>query len=672
MGYKSLINNILLTIFEYGDSLELDRKLYIKYYSQVYSILNNIKVNEIRDFEQTIRDYLVIIVDILFCNINGNIEAYFKIYDEYLNKCSTGDKIFLYYQNIDSENEAKSNNLITYIFNNVWDEYILSKLFLNILDDINTFKNLDLEIINKISSYYKHLESLNLDLASTFKFHILNILDHNKNKEVDLDKIIEIISYYDKIIKVFGDDDSKKNIKSNINELVKLNNNIINENIHTTFSSIKCQLLNGEILFNSLNTGLYTLLNYIDTNSIETYIQILKNILTIKDTSISIEEIIKNINISSYMFKALFPRNEHILINHKSYISIFLEELLEPIKENFDNNFNMELIKFINKNIEDINLLKHVNIIINNLKNKETFVVYYKKALRSRLLNGNMSNINCESILLNILMSNNDLIDVSRMLVMLKDYQKSLVYSQEFNKLFTKNGFINLTTYDMWGITPYDVKEKLVSNEFNKSLVCLKNDFKTYYCINNESKNVQFVDNLSTCFIDFNNVELECNYLQADLLYLFNDKDKISLDDDIIKDKEDVIASLTKPKILIKKNKYLIVNEKFKYSKQKLKVSKLYKPADTKTQKSKKDNEDEDKELKFMIFRKEEYIQSYLMSFLKKNKESEYDNDTLFEKVKEKYNNKLTIDIEILNKSIEKLVEGLYVENINGKIKYLP
>ena len=154
--------------------------------------------------------------------------------------------------------------------------------------------------------------------------------------------------------------------------------------------------------------------------------------------------------------------------------------------------------------------------------------------LRSRLLNGNMSNINCESILLNILMSNNDLIDVSRMLVMLKDYQKSLVYSQEFNKLFTKNGFINLTTYDMWGITPYDVKEKLVSNEFNKSLVCLKNDFKTYYCINNESKNVQFVDNLSTCFIDFNNVELECNYLQADLLYLFNDKDKISLDDDIL------------------------------------------------------------------------------------------------------------------------------------------
>ena len=122
----------------------------------------------------------------------------------------------------------------------------------------------------------------------------------------------------------------------------------------------------------------------------------------------------------------------------------------------------MELIKFINKNIEDSNLLKHVNIIINNLKNKETFVVYYKKALRSRLLNGNMSNIKCESILLNILMSNNDLIDVSQMLVMLKDYQKSLVYTQEFNKLFNKNGFINLTTYDMWGITPYDVKEKLV------------------------------------------------------------------------------------------------------------------------------------------------------------------------------------------------------------------
>jgi len=672
MEYKLIITNILQTIFETSETQELDRKLYIKYYSQVYSILNNIKVNEIRDFEQTIRDYLVIIVDILFCTINGNIKAYFKIYDEYLNKCRTGDKIFLYYQNIDSENEAKSNNLITHIFNKVWDEYILSKLFLNILDDINTFKNLDLEIINKISCYYKHIESLNLDLASTFKYHIFNILEHNKNKEVDLDNIIEIISYYDKIIKVFGDDDSKKNIKSNINELVKLNNNIINENIHTKFSSIKCQLLNGDLLFNNLNTGLYTLLNYIDSNSIETYIQILKNILTLNDNSVSIEEIIKNINISSYMFKTLFPRKEHILINHKSYISIFLEELLETIKEKFDNTFNMELIKFINKNIEDSNLLKHVNIIINNLKNKETFVVYYKKALRSRLLNGNMSNINCESILLNILMSNNDLIDVSQMLVMLKDYQKSLVYTQEFNKLFNKNGFINLTTYDMWGITPYDVKEKLVSNEFSKSLESLKNDFKTYYCINNESKNVQFADNLSTCFIDFNNVELECNYLQADLLYLFNDKDKISIYDDIIKDKEDVIASLTKPKILIKKGNQLIVNEKFKYSKPKLKVSKLYKPANTKSQKSKKDTHVEDKEFKVMIFRKEEYIQTYLMSFLKKNKESYYDNDTLFRKVKEKYCNKLTIDNEIFNKSIEKLVEGLYVENINGKIKYLP
>lgn len=670
MEYKFIINDILQTIFETSETQELDRNLYIKYYSQVYSILNNIKINEIKDFEQIIRDYLINIVDILFCNINGNIEGYFKIYDEYLNKCSTGDKIFLYYQNINSEHLSKSNNLITYLFNDIWDEYILSKLFLNILDDINIFKNLDLEIINKISKYYKHLESLNPDLANTFKYHILNIIDHNKNKEIDLNKIIEIISYYDEIINVFDDDDSKKNIKSNINELVKLNNNIINRNIHTLFSSIKCQLLNGELLFNSLNTGLYTLLNYIDPNSIETYIQILKNILTINDISISIKEIIKNINISSYMFKTLFPRNEHILINHKSYISIFLEELLEPITDKFDNNFNIELIKFINKNIDDSNLLKHINIIINKLKNKESFVVYYKKGLSSRLLNGNMSNINCESILLNILMSNNNLIDVSRMLVMLKDYQKSLVYSHEFKKLFNKNGFINLTTYDMWGITPYNVKQKLVSNEFNKSLESLKNDFKTYYCINNESKNVQFVDNLSTCFIDFNNIELECNYLQADLLYLFNDKDKIMLDDILLKDKADVIASLTKPKILIKKDNHLIVNEKFKYSKPNLKVNKLYKPSNTKTQKSKKDNEDKD--MNFMVFRKEEYIQSYLMNFLKKNKDLEYDKDTLFGKVKEKYCNSLTIDIEILNKSIEKLVEGLYVENINGKIKYIP
>ena len=221
------------------------------------------------------------------------------------------------------------------------------------------------------------------------------------------------------------------------------------------------------------------------------------------------------------------------------------------------------------------------------------------------------------------MINNNNLLDVSRMLVMLTDYQKSLIYSKEYNNIFNNNNFINLTTYDMWNITINNCENELHSSKFKDSMQIMKNEFKSYYKINNERKNVDFVDNLSTCLIDFNNIELECNYLQADLLYLFNDNEFIDIDEDKIE--LNLLESLIKPKIIIKSKNKLYINNAFKYSKPILKVYKLYKPIIEKTV-----TKSQNKDASHMVFKKEEYIDSYIIKYLKKNKEIFINNNELY------------------------------------------
>jgi len=663
MDYKIVIRNILEVIFD--KNCEISKPKYIECYSKVYSIVNNLDKNDYKYFDNCIVDYFQMLMNILSSNINSNIDLYFENYDYYFEKALLGDKIFMYYQNEKNEGNENENQkgVISSIYCSIWDEYILSNFYPFILNEIKNIKELvfDKNIFEKIEKYSLHINNINKDLNKTFKYQIFEII--TLQKEVGVDKILEIINYYDKILNIFSEtedeDNTKKTLKNNILILIKDNENSIFDQIRAKFLDIKSSLESKQIESYSIYSNLNKLTNYFDNDLNDKYNYILFNILKINKYN-NIDSLIKNINISDFMLYNLSP-NEYYkdIKNDKQYYEDFLEKIIENISENFDNNFVLELVKHINKNMDNIQLWKHINIIINKLKNKEVFVIYYKRALKTRLLNSNISNLNNESYLIDILTKNNDLIDVSRLSVMLKDYQTSIVYSSEFNKLFNNNAFVNLTTYDMWGITPNEYDTNNFCSKFGKELETMKNDFKSYYLINNENRNVKFVDDISTCFIDFNGVELECNYLQVDLLYQFNDSEYIDINNNLDKL---VVSSLLKPKILTKKDGKLFINDKFKYSKPSLKLYKLFKKNETKNEKKKFD--------KTLVFKKQEYVDCFIMRTLKKNKESYINCEELYNNTSKNLKNKFDVDKELFKERLSHLEDNAYLEILDNQAKF--
>lgn len=663
MDYKIVIRNILEVIFD--KHCELSKSKYIECYSKVYSIVNNLDKNDYKYFDNCIVEYFQMLINILSSNINSNIDLYFENYDYYSEKALLGDKIFMYYQNEKNEGNENENQkgVISSIYCSIWDENILSNFYPFILNEIKNIKELvfDKNIFEKIEKYSLHINNINKDLNKTFKYQIFEII--TLQKEVGVDKILEIINYYDKILNIFSEtedeDNTKKTLKNNILILIKDNENLIFDQIRAKFLDIKSSLESKQIESYSIYSNLNKLTNYFDNDLNDKYNYILFNILKINKYN-SIDSLIKNINISDFMLYNLSP-NEYYkdIKNDKQYYEDFLEKIIENISENFDNNFVLELVKHINKNMDNIKLWKHINIIINKMKNKEVFVIYYKRALKTRLLNSNISNLNNESYLIDILTKNNDLIDVSRLSVMLKDYQTSIVYSSEFNKLFNNNAFVNLTTYDMWGITPNEYDTNNFCSKFGKELETMKNDFKSYYLINNENRNVKFVDDISTCFIDFNGVELECNYLQADLLYQFNDSEYIDINNNLDKV---VASSLLKPKILTKKDGKLFINDKFKYSKPSLKLYKLFKKNETKNEKKKVD--------KTLVFKKQEYVDCFIMRTLKKNKESYINCEELYNNTSKNLKNKFDVDKELFKERLSHLEDNAYLEILDNQAKF--
>ena len=664
MEYNQIIPDILKEIFNTEN--EINKIKYINYYSKVYSLVNNLEREEHKFFENCIYIYLKSLVKLLFVQLKSNVDIYFDYYNIYLEKALLADKIFMYYQNEKKDicNEQINEGLVSFIFNSLWDEYILTKFYPFIIEDVNIVKKivLDEKIFSKIEKYSLHINELNKELNNTFKFQIFEVIKLQKN--IDIDKILEVINYYNKIINIFNDNNSKTLMKNNIQILIKQNTFTIFSNLETIIFNIKESLKDTTIESYKIYSNIHRLIKYFDNDDYNKYITILFNVLK-QDNYDNIETLITNINIAEFMIKKLssnyYFKSEE---TDENYYKLFLERTIENIKEIFNNNFNLELVKYINKNINNKLYFNNIDIIISNLKNKDIFALYYKKALKSRLLNGNISNLNNESYLIDILSKDYDLIDVSRMLVMLKDYQSSIIYSKEFNNLFNNNAFINLTTYDMWGLTPKECDSDLLSNEFRENLNSLKNDFKSYYLINNENRNVKFVDDISTCIIDFNGVELECNYLQADLLHLFNEHEYIDLNDKKLS--SNLVQSLLKPKILLKKNSILHVNEKFKYSKPSLKIYKLYKSSNENNVKPKID-----KDLQRLVFKKEEYIDCFIMRVLKRNKECYFESEKMYNELSENLKSKFDADKDLYNKRINHLKENLYLEVFENKIKYL-
>lgn len=668
MEYEKLINTIINKIFDID--YEIQKPEFIKLYTQIYSIINCLDNEIFNDFENTISVNIKNILNKNYFNFIVDIESYIKYYEIFLDKAQKGDKIFHYFQNF---NNKYNNGVISYLFNKLWCEVILNKIFPIFLDNQGSIENKNIE---KIINYHNHLKSLNNQLQTIFINSLIRKISDCIVTNIEI--LINLIDYGINIKSIINEELYSIKIINIIKNKIDTNFEIVKEKLNWFFNDIKNKVMNNQLKINNIDTKYSLIFDFLDENKIEKYIKILEENLYINniidDESLNISFIIEYLEISSNLYKKIFNNfyNKSICMYYDYgkekgkllEIDLFLGSIISNVKERFNNDFIIEFIKYINKNKNEQSLLNNINIIINSLKNKEFFVAYYKKALRNRLLSSNIVNIADEITLLDILLNNNDLIDVTRMSVMCNDYHKSLIYSQEFNNLFNNNDFINLTTYDMWNLTPYDCEKNLLSTNFKVEMNKMKNNFRTYYSISNENKNIKYVDNISTCFIDFNNIELECNYLQADLLYLFNETNIIDLNE--INIKENLVKSLTKPKILIKRNNKLIINNDFKYNKQTLKVYRLYKP-ETQKQNKNKDNSNNS-----LVLAKEDYINSFIMKYLKNNKFLDFEKNIIYTKTIDNFKSKFSITEKLFNNITDKLKENEYISIIDNKMKYLP
>ena len=241
----------------------------------------------------------------------------------------------------------------------------------------------------------------------------------------------------------------------------------------------------------------------------------------------------------------------------------------------YDKKFSLAIVKYINKKIllNQINDLYNINIVINLLDNIDHFIILYKSSLTKRLLNKNELDINNEKYVAKILCLNNNLIDISRINKMLEDYSKSIIFTRQFNEIYSQNDYINIITYDIWSINENNI---VINNKELKKIIESKEKLlKSYYNNIESSKNLKMVDELCTLEIDFNNINLICTYKQAEFLYYFNDNKDYYIENKIFD--EDLIKTFLETKIVKRKNNMIFINDKFQYKSSILDLSKFQK-----------------------------------------------------------------------------------------------
>ena len=672
---KKDMREIINDIFNENESI-INRSKYIKYYSKIYSIINMLDYEDNNIFELNIKKYIKENLK----HVNINMINYFQQFNKFNKKVKNGSKLFIYYNS--------EFNILIKMFLEVWEEIVLSQLFPLILENIEFSHNIKVVdynnplLFNEINSYYSHLYYINKDLGEIFKNTILKNLKNNiqKNNLEDIDTILTYINNYEMINDIFYNNydskDSKKEIFKNVNDMItnnisKIDNYFIylisNINQNQNKNKIDETKKIVEIIKKYSNDTyydniLYLFKNYYKKTSYSTIDDMFNDLINIKYLYNTIF-LSNNINSKTinyhldYSIRNFASEEEHISYvkniskNTINELDNILNDIIINLQDNFDAKFNNELIKYLNKYIHNKSVIENINIIVNLLKDKESFIVYYKNGLTKRLLNDHV-NLENEKYLINILMNNDSLLDVSMMNVMLNDYHKSMILNIEYNNLFNNSNNVLLITYDIWNFRECSYNNKFNSISFKNELELMENNFKTYYKTNNETKNVKFIHNISKCIIPFNNIDLVCNYLQADLLYMFNDINSIDLNKTNIN--EDLLVSLTKPKLLIKKNNIVKVNSKFKYKEPLLDIYKLY-------NQTKKINKSIKKDLNKIILDKKDIIDCVIISFLKKNQTRIITFNNILQIINNKLSKKITINNDLLYERLLYLIEKEYI-----------
>ena len=575
LDFNKNINVILDNVFKNDE--ELDEIEYIEYYSMIYSVINlsNDEISKaIEIFKNNVNNYLNVELNNILNSLHKiKLKEYFEKYNYLVEKSDVCEKIFSCILHYIFNNE----NYLSELLNEKWNKII----FKSYNDEIKKhfLENLKSEKHSLSTQIYYHVYDLNKNYILSY----IEIFDKFNEESLQKSDLYESINLCEKIILNFNDDYV-------FNKVIKIIENLISNNKEYILNilreiTIDLDKINEElekklifilkIIFKYINelnlVSLQSYLNVIILYYIQNNIDILKS-----QNIISIFKIIKDIK-DYFKYLSTFDFLESIIniVNISKNIEKYLQNIKKEEKMKYDKKFSLAIVKYINKKIllNQINDLYNINIVINLLDNIDHFIILYKSSLTKRLLNKNELDINNEKYVAKILCLNNNLIDISRINKMLEDYSKSIIFTRQFNEIYSQNDYINIITYDIWSINENNI---VINNKELKKIIESKEKLlKSYYNNIESSKNLKMVDELCTLEIDFNNINLICTYKQAEFLYYFNDNNEYYIENKIFD--EDLIKTFLETKIVKRKNNMIFINNKFQYKSFILDLSKFQK-----------------------------------------------------------------------------------------------
>ena len=533
-------------------------------------------------------------------------------------------------------NYINKNNFKS-IFENAWYNFLennhisLFNIFFNNLQN-NIFININ--FIKKIEKFIPKIYNNFIDLLLNNR---INFYVNNFNCEIK--EIIQIKKYVDSFIKKLSTETYLYNIYG-----LKINNNKIYSNL--------------------LNI-------YFDNDYFKKLIEnelILKNYNIISDVNktcnnVFVRNTIYNILITH--FKSKFKSQDKITIIINKYL-----EILTIINVHFDDNKNDKLIdKFLNmfkQIIEKYDILdkyllnyinKHTNYktevldLIDYVKDKDIFLLKYKLQLTKNILYN--KKITHDKIIIDKLNALN-IIDVSRLNIMLKDYNNSIIINNEIQQIdCTYNTSLVYASNGIWPLKNIDNTDNTdnIPSCFSKQ----QNIITTFLNSKFENRKLYFNSNYIYGIIEMtlNNktYEIYTNVKIIDILLKFNDCDKISKD---ISKNYDILLHET---ILIEKENYLYLNLNYSNDNSKLILdNKVIKNNKSQTKKI-----DIDRQL---------LLHSIIIKIMKLNKN--LDKNILFNRTKSKCKSYFKLNEELFKKELKVLLRQEYISENNEIITYIP
>ena len=391
-----------------------------------------------------------------------------------------------------------------------------------------------------------------------------------------------------------------------------------------------------------------------------------------------------------------------IIINNSNQISKYIN----TFNDKSICNFIIDCCSTTTKNNIDINIdyiLLYVSYYLEIISNKDELELLLKITMCKKILSDDTS---IDLSKFKMICKSNSNYNFSSILKSIDDYFKNKILTQEYNIVYnTKNHISSDIKILPYGISPVKQKEynncDYLSVCFKEFISKQKNKFNHYYKTKCENKKISWCEQLSSLDIDFpcNNytLSLKCNYKQADLIYVLHYEYN-----DIILDcinKKISSYKLNKINNIFKNSKFIkfllkiniiqtsqinipysnIVLEIYKYNNNiKLNKNKYYNFVKLKSEKStsfdskNKNNEyEKSKNVINLALERKDYINSAIMLVCKVNKNRSLDKSELKTYCAKKLINRFEVTDELLDKSINYLIDHNYIENIDNKYKYV-